>query len=334
MPCSATWACVTPNQSKPSKGVCSVYRLDLQPTQFSRLRLPPGWVGWVVLAVIVVPCVVTVPWSIGRYDAQRLVGDVALAAPSWGEPMGTDLLGRSLLWRSLLGGAISLGVGLFAAGVAVVIGVVWGTAAGMVGGRTDAVMMRTVDVLYGLPYILLVVLLDIAIQAPMEALAARLLPIDLASGVARIVTLLIAIGGVSWLTVARVIRGQVLSLRRQPFVEAARACGVGPGRMLRRYMLPNLIGPITVYTTLTVPTAILQESFLSFLGIGIQAPLPSWGNLAAQGLHELHAVGRPGFEVRWWLMAWPCALLGLTLLALNLVADALRARLDPHGSVA
>ncbi len=129
---------------------------------------------------------------------------------------------------------------------------------------------------------------------------------------------------------ARVVRGQVLSLRAQPFIEAARACGLSPVRIFLVHVLPNLIGPIVVYTTLTIPSAILQESFLSFLGIGVQAPLPSWGNLAADGLGELHALGQPHVSIRWWLIVWPCVLLGLTLMALNFLGDALRARLDPR----
>jgi oligopeptide transport system permease protein len=150
-----------------------------------------------------------------------------------------------------------------------------------------------------------------------------------AVGMAGIVTLLVAIGGVSWLTMARVIRGQVLSLRSQPFMEAARAMGTGHFRTLRVHLLPNLIGPVVVYATLTVPQAILQESFLSFLGIGVQTPIPSWGNLASDGLPQLSrlAVGAEGVE--WWLLLFPCLLLGLTLMALNFLGDALRNRLDP-----
>ena len=288
-----------------------------------------GLIGLITLLAIAVPCLVTLPWSLSYYDVQRLEGDVALAPPSLAEPMGTDLLGRSVLWRCLLGGAVSLSIGASAAGIAVVIGVLWGAWSGYAGGRVDSAMMRVVDVLYGLPYILLVVLLDIALQPAFEKVALRILGPNAASGVAQVATLLIAIGAVSWLTMARVIRGQVLSLRTQPFVEAARACGAGPLWVVRCHMLPNLVGPIIVYTTLTVPAAILQESFLSFLGIGVQAPLPSWGNLATEGLDELHAFGQTGMQVRWWLIVWPCTLLGLVLLSLNLLGDALRNRLDP-----
>ncbi len=290
----------------------------------------PGVVGLVILLVIVVPCFITLPWSLQHYKGEAGDEARALLPPSMLAPMGTDALGRSLMWRILLGGAISLGIGAAAAVIAVVIGVAWGAVSGYVGGRTDAFLMRVVDVLYGLPYILLVVLVDIALQPWVAWAAGSVMAADTASGVADVVTLLLAIGGVSWLTMARVIRGQVLSLRTQPFIEAARAYGVGPGRMLARHLLPNLIGPIVVYTTLTVPQAILQESFLSFLGIGVQPPLPSWGNLAADGLGELHALGRQGATMRWWLIVWPCVLLGLTLMALNFMGDALRTRLDPR----
>lgn len=296
-------------------------------------RFSAGWIGAVVLLLIALPCFVTLPWSLTRYDEQNLgqmeLGEQAKRPPSWREPLGSDNLGRSLLWRCLLGGAISLGIGFSAAMISVVIGVAWGAAAGYAGGRTDALMMRVVDVLYGLPYVLLVVLVNIALQPQFEKLAGYVVSGHRARDVAGIVTLLAAIGGVSWLTLARVIRGQVLSLRSQPFIEAAHACGIGPVRIFVRHLLPNLVGPIVVYTTLTIPTAVLQESFLSFLGIGVQAPLPSWGNLAAGGVEELSALAMPGAEVRWWLPLWPCLLLGLTLMALNFLGDALRDRLDP-----
>ncbi len=294
-------------------------------------RLTAGWIGAFLLLVIAVPCFVTLPWSVSRYDQQRLAENLERQPPSLTEPMGTDVLGRSVLWRCLLGGAISLGIGLAAATLAVFIGVTWGAMAGYFGGRVDSVMMRIVDVLYGLPYILLVVLVNIALQPTVEDVFELFLKADVASGASVVVTLLLAIGGVSWLTMARVIRGQVLSLRAQPFIEAARAAGVGPLRILRVHLLPNLIGPIVVYTTLAVPQAILQESFLSFLGIGVQAPLPSWGNLASEGLTQLHKLVSGLSGVEWWLLFFPCLLLGLTLMALNFLGDALRNRLDPRG---
>jgi len=281
-----------------------------------RLRMwtPAGVAGMVLLGLVVV-CVGSLPYTLGDYAAQDL--QRTLEPPGWGHWLGTDGLGRSLLARLLLGGAISLGIGLAAAGISVTIGTAWGLLAGYLGGRVDAVMMRIVDVLYGLPYILLVILLKVAFEPTLEAALGD-------DRAASVLTLLMAIGAVSWLTLARVVRGQVLSLRRQPFVEAARAAGVPTRRILWRHLLPNLVGPIVVYAALTVPQAILQESFLSFLGIGVRAPLPSWGNLASAGLSELNPVAS-----HWWLLLWPCVLLGVTLLALNFVGDGLRDRFDP-----
>jgi oligopeptide transport system permease protein len=282
----------------------------------------------VLLLGIALPCFLSLPWSLHQYDAQDY-GQINMAPGSlfW---LGSDGLGRSLTWRCLLGGAISLGVGISAAVISVGIGVTWGTVAGYAGGRVDALMMRIVDVLFGLPYILLVVLLDLAMSPMMERIAKLVMPDTVAIHLAQLLTLLIAIGGVSWLTLARVIRGQVLSLRSLPFIEAARACGVGPLRTFWFHLLPNLVGPIVVYATLTIPNAILQESFLSFLGIGVQAPLPSWGNLAAEGTEQLASIGLTGTFTRWWLLVWPCVLLGLTLMGLNFLGDALRDKLDPR----
>jgi len=237
--------------------------------------------------------------------------------------LGTDNLGRSLLIRCLTGGGISLTVGIAAALISVVIGTVYGTVAAYAGGRVDAVLMRIVDILYGLPYILLVVLIAVAVDAAINRLGGGLSTGAL--NVIGVATLLVAIGGVSWLTMARVVRGQVLSLKNQPFMEAARVIGVPWRRQFTRHLLPNLAGPIIVYATLTVPQAILQESFLSFLGIGVRPPLPSWGNLAAEGLSELNA-----YESHWWLLFFPSLLLALTLLALNFVGEGLREALDPR----
>jgi oligopeptide transport system permease protein len=235
---------------------------------------------------------------------------------------GTDRLGRDVFIRCLTGGGISLGIGLTGALVAVFIGTSYGLLAGYFGGRVDAIMMRIVDILYGLPNVLLVVLLAVAVDGIITRAGADLSPG--ARQLINVVTLLVAIGGITWLTMARVIRGQVLSLTKQPFMEACRAIGVPMRRQLVRHLLPNLLGPIIVYATLAVPAAILSESFLSFLGIGVKEPLPSWGNLAADGLGELNPV-----RSRWWLLLWPCLLIAITLLSLNFVGEALRERFDP-----
>jgi oligopeptide transport system permease protein len=238
-------------------------------------------------------------------------------SPAW-MLFGSTKLGQSLLGRCLLGGAISLAVGLTASLVAVVLGVTVGAVSGYMGGWVDALLMRTVDVLYGLPYILLVILFKLGLERPLGALLR-------APRLANVVVLFLAIGLASWLTMARVIRGQVLSLRNQPFMEATRSIGAGPWRIFTRHLLPNLIGPITVYATLTVPEAILQESLLSFLGVGIQPPLPTWGSLASEGLI---AALNPVVS-SWWLLVFPCTLLAVTLLALNFIGDGLRDVFDP-----
>jgi ABC-type dipeptide/oligopeptide/nickel transport system permease subunit len=337
-----------------------------------------GIIGMAVLAVISAACLLTLPWTLGasnsegvpipRYNAGEIVNaripPSFVAAPSK-EPfvLGSDALGRSLLIRLLAGGGVSLVIGLAAALLSVVIGTAYGTISGFIGGRVDAVMMRIVDILYGLPYVLLVVLLavaadsllaeyisresaraawiaeqisdratatplDAAAKSALETQALAAVPPRQISPTGRAVldlgVLLIAIGGVSWLTMARVIRGQVLSLKRLPFIESARAIGASRRRIIFVHLLPNLVGPITVYAALTVPQAILQESFLSFLGIGVKPPLPSWGNLAAEGLPELNP-----FQSHWWLLLFPCLALGITLLALNFIGEGIREALDP-----
>lgn len=285
-------------------------------------------VGGLLLLVVALPCFLSLPWSLNHYDDQNLLRQ--FEAPSFSQPMGTDDLGRSLLWRSLLGGSISLGIGAASAAMAVCIGVAWGGLAGFIGGKVDSVMMRIVDVLYGLPYVLLVVMINLAIQPFVQRLLGWVVDVETSRQLAGVVTLFVAIGSVSWLVMARVIRGQVLSLREQPFIEAARAMGFGPWRIMRVHLLPNLVGPIIVYATLTIPAAILQESFLSFLGIGVQPPLPSWGNLAAEGISEIYTLARTPARSAWWLLLFPCLLLACTLMALNFLGDALRNSLDPR----
>ncbi|MBL8746132.1 MAG: ABC transporter permease [Phycisphaerae bacterium] len=313
-----------------------------------------GWVGAAILAFMLLVCLGSLPFTLSSAGADATghtlppryrAGDLNayLLPPSWasmrpdehsrhtsiGAPahlLGTDKLGNDLLIRCLTGGGVSIGIGLAAAAISVVIGTLYGALAGAAGGRVDALMMRIVDVLYGLPYVLIVVLLAVAGDALIDRYTARGGDLDGSTRtVIEIGILLVAIGGVSWLTMARVIRGQVLSLRAQPFMEAARALGVPWPRKFVKHLLPNLVGPIIVYATLTVPQAILQESFLSFLGIGVRPPMPSWGNLAADGLTELNPV-----RVRWWLIVFPCLLLGITLLSLNFVGEWMRERLDPR----
>lgn len=310
-------------------------------------------VGALVLAILLAACFGSLPWTMGkiapgtansplRYEAHNL--ELSKRPPAWADHsaqplprefwMGTDALGTDIRPRFLLGGAISLSIGICSALVAAFIGTTVGLIAGYAGGRTDALLMRLVDVLYGLPYILLVILMRVALVSVVEDILqhkdaqgkAQWLSGDVATQWANFLVLLVGIGAVSWLTLARVVRGQVLSLRQQPFVEAARALGFSSPRILGRHILPNLVGTIVVYATLTVPAAVLSESFLSFLGLGIAPPLPSWGNMAADGMEALNPV-----LVRWWLILWPCAGLSLALLALNFVGDGLRDAIDPKG---
>ena len=314
--------------------------------------LGPGLIGQLLLALIMGACFLSLPWTMGnvevqggsrpRYEASNL--QLALLPPVWkgltpdesqrvesqraagayvpGLIFGTDRLGRDFFARCLMGGTISLAIGFAAAVLSVVIGTLYGAVSGWNGGRVDAILMRLVDILFGLPYILLVVLLSVAVDGFMQREGAE--PSGFMRQTINVLTLLIAIGAVSWLAMARVIRGQVLSLRERPFIEAARAGGIPVRRQLSRHLLPNLMGPVIVYATLAVPAAILSESFLSFLGIGVNEPLPSWGNLASSGLSELNTV-----ESRWWLLFWPCLLIGATLLALNFLGDHLKDRFDP-----
>jgi oligopeptide transport system permease protein len=281
-------------------------------------------IGGGVLLAILLACLLSLPWTMRAasslyFDAQAYPSRVApeLSRPAlW---FGTDALGRSLLGRALLGGTISLTVGVAAALISVVLGVSVGLLCGYRGGWLDTVLMRFVDILYGLPYILLVILFKIAFQDKLTGLLGS-------ARAANLIVLFLAIGLVSWLTMARVVRGQVLSLRSQPFIEACRAAGLTEWRIFSRHLLPNLVGPIVVYATLTIPSAILQESFLSFLGIGIQAPVATWGSLASEGL--LPALNPE--NSRWWLLVIPCTFLAVTLLSLNFVGDGLRDVFDPR----
>lgn len=278
--------------------------------------------GAIVLALLLLACASTLRWSSA---AMREASFSAVRKPPSPEfPLGTDALGRSLLARCLYGGALSLGLGTLAAGVAVLIGTAYGAISGYVGGRCDEFMMRTVDVLYALPSVLLVMLLTLTLgsrpgsSGPDAADAAWLDP-----EWSRFSVLALAIGAVSWLSLARVVRGQVLSIRRLAYVDAARVAGLSHARIILRHILPNTFGPIVVFATLTVPQAILQESFLSFLGVGVQPPQATWGSLAADGVRQLNPV-----EFDWWLLLFPCAALSVTLLGLNFVGDGLRDAFD------
>lgn len=227
---------------------------------------------------------------------------------SFKHPMGTDNQGRDLLARVLQGGQISLMVGIIATLMSLLIGVSYGAIAGYLGGRIDNIMMRVVDVLYSLPYIIIVIVLLSMFKK------------QTAQG--QLILLFVALGSVSWLTMARIVRGQVLSLKNQEFVLAARATGVSTPRIIFRHIVPNTLGPVIVYATLTIPTVMLAEAFLSFLGFGVQPPIASWGSLAADGSQSI--------AIYPWQLLGPGLTMGLTLFSLNFVGDGLRDALDPQ----
>jgi len=258
----------------------------------------------IVLGVVAVACIAG-PWVM-PYPANRQDAAQSLSAPSGSHPLGTDLLGRDLLARVLVGGRGSRWVGLLAAAVSCTIGVAYGAVSGLAGGRVDGVMMRIVDVLYGLPYMLLVIVLMTLFKRSL-------------------LLLFVAIGCVSWLTMARIVRAQAVSLRERPFVEAARAIGTPWRRILTSHIIRNLMGPVLAYATLTVPSVMLQEAFLSFLGLGVQPPDASWGTLVADGLKAVTPAG-----TFWWLITFPSLALVVTLVCLNGMGDALRDLTDPR----
>jgi len=259
--------------------------------------------GLVTLVLFIVIAVLT-PWIAPySYQAQNL--ELGASPPSAAHWLGTDIFGRDLMTQIMYGGRISLAVGFVATAVALLIGVTWGAIAGYVGGRTDAVMMRLVDILYALPFMIFIVLLTVVFGRNM-------------------LLLFLAIGAVEWLTMARIMRGQVQSLRQQEFVEAAISLGLSPTTLIRRHLVPNALGPIIVYTTLTIPNVMLLEAFLSFLGLGIQPPQTSWGLLISYGAETM--------EEYPWLLIFPGIALTLTLFSLNFLGDGLRDALDVRGA--
>ena len=250
---------------------------------------------------ILILCAALAPWIAPySYSFQNL--ELGASPPSAAHILGTDVLGRDLLSRILYGARISLLVGFVATGVALVIGVSWGIVAGYAGGKVDSIMMRIVDVLYGLPFIIFIILLMVIFGRNLWLLFG-------------------AIGAVEWLTMARIVRGQVIGLKNQEFVMAAKAMGVSNISMFRKHLLPNILGPIAVYATLTIPQVMLLEGFLSFLGLGIQPPMSSWGTLIKDGVESMEEYS--------WLLIYPGLTFTITLFALNFFGDGLRDALDP-----
>jgi len=254
--------------------------------------------GLLSLAVIVGPWLS--PYTLDETDWDLIAVAPDLVSGHW---FGTDALGRDILVRSLEGGRISLLVGVVATLVSLVVGVSWGAIAGYIGGRVDSIMMRTVDVLYAMPFMFFVILLMVMFER-------------------NILLIFVAIGAINWLDMARIVRGQTISLKNRDFVAAARCMGASTPAILLRHILPNLLGIVVVYVTLTIPQAILVESFLSFLGLGVQEPMTSWGALVNEGVREME--GAP------WMLLFPATLLALTLFCFNFLGDGLRDALDPR----
>jgi oligopeptide transport system permease protein len=265
-------------------------------------------VGIIAIAAIVGPALI---FRTTGYTYDYIPADSNLVksfAPSWTHPMGTDNEGRDMLARVLLGGRISLMVGIISTIVSLVIGIAYGATAGYAGGKLDELMMRIVDILFAIPYMMVVIVL-LALFGRHTALG-------------QLVLLFIALGAVSWLTMARIVRGQVISLKNQEFILAARATGVPKWKIVLRHLVPNTLGPVIVYATLEVPAVMLLEAFLSFLGLGVQAPLASWGSLASEGIQNI--------AVFPWQLIFPGVTMALTLFSLNFIGDGLRDALDPQ----
>ncbi|MEM8935231.1 MAG: ABC transporter permease [Pseudomonadota bacterium] len=239
------------------------------------------------------------------YDSRAQDLFVGAEPPSWAHPFGTDTLGRDVMVRTMEGGRISLLVGVLATGVSLIIGIVYGATAGYLGGKTDAAMMRFVDALYALPFTIFVILLMVAFGRSLWLI-------------------FVAIGCVEWLTTARIVRSGVINMKKQEFVEAAVALGLGHSRIISRHLIPNVLGPVIVIATLTVPAVMLLEAFLSFLGLGVQPPNASWGVLIKEGQQDM--------EIFPWLLIFPALFFSVTLFCLNFIGDGLRDALDPKAA--
>lgn len=286
------------------QGIHNVTISSLWSDAIRRLFKNKAAVAGAIVLVVLIVLAAFAPW-IAPYPYAYQNLDLGASPPSSAHLLGTDVLGRDLLSRILYGARISLLVGFIATTVALLIGVSWGIIAGYAGGKVDSVMMRIVDILYGLPFIIFIILLMVIFGRNLWLL-------------------FLAIGAVEWLTMARIVRAQVLSLKNQEFVLAAQAMGVSNFAMFKRHLLPNILGPVAVYATLTIPQVMLLESFLSFLGLGIQPPMSSWGTLIKDGVESMEEYS--------WLLIYPGLTFTITLFALNFFGDGLRDALDPKTS--
>lgn len=259
--------------------------------------------GSVFLFILVLLCVLAPLIAPYSYETQNL--SYGSEPPGSSHIMGTDPLGRDLFTRILYGGRVSFSVGLCATAVSVLVGVIWGSFAGWFGGKVDTIMMRMVDIAYAFPFTIFVIILMVFFERSMLLLFA-------------------AIGAVEWLTMARIVRAQVMSIKHQEFIDAARGLGLSTTRIIFRHILPNITGPVIIYSTLTIPAVMLLEAFLSFLGLGVQPPASSWGILIREGAETM--------EEYPWLLVFPGLALSLTLFSLNFIGDALRDALDPRSS--
>jgi len=258
--------------------------------------------GGIMVLILGLVCVAGI-WAAQPHEVTNL--DMGAKPPSAEHWFGTDVLGRDMFARVLYGGRISLMVGLVATFVSLVIGVTYGTVSGYVGGKVDAIMMRIVDILYTIPFIIFVILLMVYFERSLFLI-------------------FLAIGAVEWLTMARIVRGQVISIKKEDFVEAARALGIPTGLIIFRHMIPNVVGPVIVYATVTVPAVMLLEAVLSFLGLGVQAPATSWGALIKEGADAMEEFP--------WLLFFPGGAMAMTLFCLNFLGDGLRDALDVRAS--